>query len=72
MRTFVAIELDDELKRPLAALQARLKPHCPALRWVDTEKIHLTLKFIGEIADDLCAAFTEIEDLLGDHESRWG
>ena len=52
MRTFVAIELDDELKRPLAALQARLEPHCPNLRWVDPAKIHLTLKFIGEIADD--------------------
>lgn len=52
MRTFVAIDLDDDVKRPLAALQARLKPHCPGLRWVDPAKIHLTLKFIGEIADD--------------------
>lgn len=52
MRTFVAIELDDEMQRPLAALQARLKPHCPSLRWVDPAKIHLTLKFIGEIAED--------------------
>ena len=52
MRTFVAIELDDELKRPLAVLQDRLRPHCPGLRWVGPAKIHLTLKFIGEIGED--------------------
>lgn len=52
MRTFVAIDFDDEAKRPLAALQARLKPHCPHLRWVDPARIHLTLKFIGEISED--------------------
>ena len=52
MRTFVAIELDGQLKRPLEALQDRLKPHCPGLRWMDPAKIHLTLKFIGEIAED--------------------
>ena len=52
MRTFVAIELDDEMQRPLAALQDRLKVDCPSLRWVDPAKIHLTLKFIGEVSDD--------------------
>jgi len=64
MRTFVAIDFDDEVKRPIEILQDRLKSDCPGLRWVDPAKIHLTLKFIGDAAEDrivaICTALDEL------------
>jgi 2'-5' RNA ligase len=50
LRTFIAIELDDELRINLGRLQDRLRsqvaPRC--VRWVSPEGIHLTLKFLGD------------------------
>jgi 2'-5' RNA ligase len=50
LRTFIAIELDQELKGVLADIRARLRGAVPprAVRWVQPEGIHLTLKFLGD------------------------
>jgi len=50
LRTFIAVELDQELKATLAEIQARLRGAVPprAVRWVQPEGIHLTLKFLGD------------------------
>jgi 2'-5' RNA ligase len=50
LRTFIAIELDQELQEKLADLQSRLRREVPsqAVRWVRPEGIHLTLKFLGD------------------------
>lgn len=51
VRSFIAIELPDELKEGLAQLQAQIKLSNPsAIKWVDPYGIHLTLKFLGNIA----------------------
>ena len=51
VRSFIAIELPDEVKLALSQLQARLKPNSqPWIKWVDPYSIHLTLKFLGNIA----------------------
>lgn len=51
IRSFIAIELPAELKAQLFELQARLKPGGqPFVKWVDPYGIHLTLKFLGNIA----------------------
>jgi 2'-5' RNA ligase len=50
LRTFIAIELDEELRDNLSRLQGRMRqqlsPH--AVRWVRPEGVHLTLKFLGD------------------------
>lgn len=51
MRTFIAIELPDEIKESLARLQDRLKKSQADVKWVAPENIHLTLKFLGEISE---------------------
>jgi RNA 2',3'-cyclic 3'-phosphodiesterase len=50
LRTFIAIELDEELKDNLARLQNRLRAEMSprSVRWVRPEGIHLTLKFLGD------------------------
>lgn len=45
-RLFVAVELPDDAKRGLVALQTAI----PTARWVQPEHMHLTLRFIGDVA----------------------
>ncbi|MAF85574.1 MAG: RNA 2',3'-cyclic phosphodiesterase [Dehalococcoidales bacterium] len=52
-RSFIAIELPDELKTGLSRLQAQLKTvNMPWVKWVNPDSIHLTLKFLGNVAID--------------------
>src|SRR5206468_4058184 len=51
MRAFIAIELPDEIRQKLAAVQRDLKTVTNSARWVAPESIHLTLRFIGETPD---------------------
>jgi 2'-5' RNA ligase len=60
MRLFVAIELPPSWQQGLAELQSRMQAALQAdaqlratkVRWVKPESIHLTLKFIGDVAPD--------------------
>ncbi len=52
MRTFIAIELPQEIKDSLAQLQDKLKASGADIKWVEPQNIHLTLKFLGEINED--------------------
>jgi 2'-5' RNA ligase len=59
IRSFIAIELPDELKLGLVQLQARLKlGKQPWVKWVEPYSIHLTLKFLGSIAVDRIGEIT--------------
>jgi len=59
IRSFIAIELPDELKLELIQLEARLKlDKQPWVKWVNPYSIHLTLKFLGNIAVDRTGEIT--------------
>ncbi len=49
MRTFIAIEIPDEIKQEMAKVQDRLKKSGADAGWTRPEGIHLTLKFLGEV-----------------------
>ncbi|WP_136515201.1 RNA 2',3'-cyclic phosphodiesterase [Geomonas edaphica] len=44
-RLFIAIELPDEIKETLSSFCCDL----PGMRWVPTDQIHLTLRFLGDV-----------------------
>lgn len=48
-RTFVAIEIDEAVRRRAAELVARLAAGTSDVRWVEPHNMHLTLKFLGEV-----------------------
>ena len=54
IRSFVAIELSDQIREQLGETQALLKSEGIAdqIRWVRPEGIHLTLKFLGDVPVD--------------------
>jgi len=59
VRSFIAVELPDELKLALTRLQDQLKSGGQApVKWVDPYSIHLTLKFLGDISTDIIGKIT--------------
>jgi 2'-5' RNA ligase len=49
VRQFLAVDLSDELRAELGALQKRLQGETRGWRWVQPGNIHLTLRFLGEV-----------------------
>ena len=62
MRTFIAIELETEVKDNLEKMIKTLKPAGPGIKWVNPEGIHLTLKFLGNISDDQAGEIQALMD----------
>ncbi|HYN84249.1 MAG TPA: RNA 2',3'-cyclic phosphodiesterase [Pyrinomonadaceae bacterium] len=53
LRVFCAVELPEDVRRAAAGHVARLRAEFPQLKvgWEREEKLHLTLKFLGEIEE---------------------
>jgi 2'-5' RNA ligase len=57
LRAFIAVDLTPEVRTQLEALAGRLRrlPGQECIRFVPVSGIHLTLKFLGDIAPDVAA-----------------
>lgn len=65
-RTFIAINLPEELKRKLGEVIIKLKKTNPdyAIRWVKPKNLHLTLHFFGDLNEKQIAQVEEgIEEI---------
>ncbi len=51
MRLFVALEIPSAVRENLASLLASMRTITNEPRWVRVENLHVTLKFLGEVAD---------------------
>jgi 2'-5' RNA ligase len=51
MRLFVAIEIAPDIREKIEAYISKLKPGLPNARWARPEGLHITLKFLGNVAD---------------------
>jgi len=49
MRLFIAVELDEAIRKKLAEAQERLRAARCSVKWVKPELMHLTLRFLGEV-----------------------
>ncbi len=53
VRSFIAIDLPAGVRAELTSLEEKLKARRhPFVKWVDPESMHLTLKFLGNVAAD--------------------
>ena len=64
IRAFLAVELSEDFRNQIARIQQDLKtslarelPRVVHLSWVRPASIHLTIKFLGDIDDDLPRLF---------------
>lgn len=52
MRLFLAINLDPDARRALHDAVTQLRDAAPGLLWTREDKLHLTLRFLGDTDDD--------------------
>lgn len=52
MRLFVALDIDESIRGPIARFLDGVREFVPDARWVKHESLHVTLKFIGEKSED--------------------
>jgi 2'-5' RNA ligase len=53
IRTFIAIEIPDEIRNKIGELQVSLKKFGGRISWTKPGNIHLTLKFLGDTDENL-------------------
>ncbi len=72
MRAFIAIELPTAIRRSLETEIAKLRDLAGgrAIRWVDSEAIHLTLRFLGEIDDRTSGLIADCLDRICPNSAR--
>ncbi len=67
IRSFIAIELSPALRQHIEKIQNELKRATADVRWVRSEGIHLTLKFLGAIDEERVDAIGDtVEGCLAD------
>ena len=73
MRCFIAIDIDDRIRKGLSNLQDELRRKVDVgkgdVKWARPETTHLTLKFLGEIKDEQAVEVCNItKDVAGRHK----
>jgi 2'-5' RNA ligase len=59
VRAFVALEIPEEIRSQLKAIQSAWRSRLPRARWTRPEGWHLTLKFLGEVDRQMPGALAE-------------
>jgi 2'-5' RNA ligase len=64
MRVFLAVEIDERLLDKISKVQKEFAKCEAPVKYVDTENLHCTLKFFGEIDDN------KLNDIIGAIENK--
>jgi len=68
MRTFIALELEPNLKEAMLKVIRELKNCTADIKWVKFSSMHLTLKFLGEIQSAICSDLkAEVKKACSEH-----
>lgn len=60
MRLFLAISFPDELRKAIWSAAEPLRRAAPGVRWTDPERMHLTLRFLGERSEEEAGRVAEL------------
>jgi 2'-5' RNA ligase len=59
VRLFLAINIEADLRHAITDATASLREEAPALSWVSVDRLHLTLKFLGEQPENSTRALAD-------------
>ena len=69
MRAFLAVDLDEKLQDEVSRVQKRIMEVDAPIKFVETENLHFTLKFLGEISNSKLNDITvTIEDNIEEYQ----
>lgn len=68
-RTFIAVEVADDVRRRVEELTGSLASRLSGVRWSSPESLHFTLHFLGDLSDHELA---EVCQLTGEAASGFG
>ena len=72
VRTFIAIDLSSRLQEALSTLEKELQEARAPITWVKPERIHLTLKFLGDVAPERISEIQNRLDEVARNASPFG
>jgi len=67
IRTFVCIEIEDELRMKMSQVSAKLSAAGAEVKWVAEKNLHLTLKFLGGVDETV---IPEVSAAVGEVAGR--
>jgi RNA 2',3'-cyclic 3'-phosphodiesterase len=65
MRAFFAIEVSDDVKKYLTTVAMTAAKHLDGVKWVNEAGRHITLKFLGEIEEEMAGKLQEATAHIG-------
>ncbi|MFQ5602174.1 MAG: RNA 2',3'-cyclic phosphodiesterase [bacterium] len=65
IRTFIAIEISEDVRKRIAEVQEDLKKSGERISWTRPENVHLTLKFLGEVEEKVILNIADVLTTLG-------
>ena len=60
MRLFVALQISEEIRESISELICELRPLNDSWKWTRAKNLHITLKFLGEVAEHKVPSAVEI------------
>jgi 2'-5' RNA ligase len=69
MRCFIAIEMSETVKSALSVIEEEFKKSRADVKWVNPENMHLTLKFLGNIKEEIVEKIINIMKRICSHYS---
>lgn len=64
IRSFIAVELPEDVRRRIADVISEAAKHGGAIKWVETHNLHLTLKFLGNVREELIPHVSATLDVI--------
>ena len=67
-RLFISLEIPEEIRSNISQLKSEAVGEALNLKWEPSEKIHLTLKFIGEVKDEIVNPIIDSLEFIRQYE----
>ncbi len=67
MRCFIAIDIDADTREEIRKAVSYLKGYDADIKWVRVDVIHLTLKFLGEVREELIPEINKQLQMIGEN-----